>query len=184
MEDILDLYALPYDPKRPVICVDELPYQLLAEVNEPLAVQPGRPKREDYEYERKGHCSLFICFEPLPGQRRVSVRERRTSQDFAHEMQQLVARYPHAEVIRLVLDNLNTHTPAALYQPSPLRRLGGLPRSSSFITPLSMVPGSIWRRLSGPFLPDKRSKGASLTAPRSRLVSTPGKQRVTNKRPA
>ena len=115
MEDVLDLYAEAYDPKRPVVCFDELPYQLLAEVNEPLPVAPGKPKRQDYEYERKGHCSLFICFEPLTGQRRVSVRQRRTAQDFAHEMRQLAARYPDANTIRVV-DNLNTHTPAALYQ--------------------------------------------------------------------
>jgi len=126
MEDVLDLYAEAYDPKRPVVCFDELPYQFLGEVNAPLPAEPGKPKRQDYEYERKGHCSLFIGFEPLTGQRQVSVRERRTSQDFAKEMQQLVARYPEAEVIRVVLDNLNTHTPAALYQtfaPEEARRL-------------------------------------------------------------
>lgn len=116
MEDVLDLYAEAYNPKRPVVCFDELPYQLLAEVNAPLPAEPGKPKRQDYEYERKGHCSLFIGFEPATGQRFVSVRERRTAQDFAFEIQQLVARYPEAEVIRVVLDNLNTHTPAALYQ--------------------------------------------------------------------
>ncbi len=116
MEDILDLYAEAHDPKRPLVCFDELPYQLLAEVNEPLLAEPGKPKRQDYEYERKGHCSLFICFEPAVGHRRVTVSERRTSADFAREMQQLVGRYPNAEVIRVVLDNLNTHTPAALYQ--------------------------------------------------------------------
>jgi hypothetical protein len=114
MEDVLDLYAEAYDPKRPVVCFDELPVQLLAEVNAPLLAQPGQPKRQDYEYERKGHCSLFIAFEPLTGQRQVTVRERRTNADFAQQMQQLVARYPDAEVIRVVLDNLSTHTPAAL----------------------------------------------------------------------
>lgn len=126
MEDVLDLYAESYDPKRPVVCFDELPYQLLAEVNPPLPTEPGKPKRQDYEYERKGHCSLFISFEPATGQRFVSVRERRTAQDFAQEMRQLVARYPDAEVIRVVLDNLNTHSPAALYQtfsPEEARRL-------------------------------------------------------------
>lgn len=116
MEDVLDLYAEAYDLKRPVVCFDELPYQLLAEVNTPLSAEPGKPKRQDYEYERKGHCSLFIAFEPLTGQRQVTVRERRTNADFAQQMQQLVASYPEAEVIRVVLDNLSTHTPAALYQ--------------------------------------------------------------------
>ena len=116
---MLDLYAEAYDLKRPLVCFDELPYQLLAEVNAPLPTEPGKPKRQDYEYERKGHCSLFIAFEPLTGQRQVSVRQRRTAQDFACEIQQLVARYPNAEMIRVVLDNLNTHTPAALYQTFP-----------------------------------------------------------------
>ncbi len=119
MEDVLDLYAEAYDPRRPVVCFDELPVQLLAEVNEPLPAEPGKPKRRDYEYERKGHCSLFIAFEPLTGQRQVTVRERRTNADFAQQMQQLVASYPGAEVIRVVLDNLSTHTPAALYQTFP-----------------------------------------------------------------
>ena len=119
MEDVLDLYAEAYDPKRPVVCFDELPYQLLAEVNAPLPAKPGQSKRQDYEYERKGHCSLFISFEPAIGYRRVTVSERRTSADFAKEMQQLVARYPDANTIRVVLDNLNTHTPAALYQTFP-----------------------------------------------------------------
>lgn len=126
MEAVLDLYARAYDPKRPVVCFDELPCQLLAEVNAPLPAKPGQPKRQDYEYARKGHCSLFISFEPLQGQRYVSVRERRTAQDFAQEMQALVARYPEADTIRVVLDNLNTHTPAALYQifsPEEARRL-------------------------------------------------------------
>ncbi len=126
MEDVLDLYAEAYDPKRPVVCFDELPYQFLNEVNAPLPIKPGKPKRQDYEYQRKGHCSLFIAFEPLAGQRHVSVSERRTAQDFAKEIQQLVARYPDADTIRVVLDNLNTHTPAALYQtfaPEEARRL-------------------------------------------------------------
>jgi transposase len=116
MEDVLDLYGEAYDPKRPVVCFDELPYQLLADINAPLAAEPGKPKRQDYEYERQGHCSLFIGFEPAVGYRRVSVSERRTNADFAREMQQLVERYPDADTIRVVLDNLNTHTPAALYQ--------------------------------------------------------------------
>jgi transposase len=116
MEAVLDLYAEAYDPKRPVVCFDELPFQLLAEVSAPVPAHPGQPKRQEYEYERKGHCSLFIAFELLTGQRQVTARERRTNADFAHEMQHLVARYPDAEAIRVVLDNLNTHTPTALYQ--------------------------------------------------------------------
>lgn len=132
MEDVLDLYAEAYDPRRPVVCFDELPVQLLAEVNLPLSAGPGKPKRRDYEYQRKGHCSLFIAFEPLTGQRQVTVRERRTNADFAHEMQQLVARYPHADTIRVVLDNLNTHTPAALYQTFSVQEARRLTRTLEF----------------------------------------------------
>ncbi|CAA9388027.1 MAG: Mobile element protein [uncultured Chloroflexia bacterium] len=132
MEDVLDLYAEAYDPRRPVVCFDELPMQLLAEVTQPLAAEPGKPKRQDYEYKRKGHCSLFIAFEPLTGQRQVTVRERRTNADFAQQMQQLVASYPEAEVIRVVLDNLNTHTPAALYQTFPADEARRLTRKLGF----------------------------------------------------
>lgn len=127
MEDILDLYAEPDDPMRPVVCFDELPYQLLAEVAEPQRCAPSRPAREDYEYERRGTCNLFMSFQPLRGWRQVHVTQQRTSQDFAYQMQQLVdVQFPDAEIIRVVLDNLNTHTPAALYQtfaPEEARRL-------------------------------------------------------------
>ena len=132
MEDVLDLYAEAYDPRRPVVCFDELPYQLLAKVNAPLAAEPGKPKRQDYEYERKGHCSLFICFEPAVGYRQVTVSQRRASSDFAREMRQLVGRYPNADVIRVVLDNLNTHTPAALYQTFPAEEARRLTRKLEF----------------------------------------------------
>lgn len=127
MEDILDLYAQPYDPARPVICFDELPYQLLADVVEPHPCAPGRPARQDYEYERRGTCNLFMSFQPLQGWRQVHVTQQRTSQDFAYQMQQLVdVQFPNAAIIRVVLNNLNTHTPAALYQtfaPEEARRL-------------------------------------------------------------
>ncbi len=127
MEDVLDLYAQPYDPLRPVICFDELPYQLLRDVLAPQPCAPGRPAREDYAYAREGMCNLFMSFQPLQGWRHIDVTARRTSQDFAYQMQALVdVHFPDAEVIRVVLDNLNTHTPAALYQtfaPAEARRL-------------------------------------------------------------
>ncbi|OGF54384.1 MAG: transposase [Candidatus Fraserbacteria bacterium RBG_16_55_9] len=127
MEDVLDLYAQPYDPQRPLICFDERPCLLRGEVREPLPAQPGKPQRFDSEYTREGSCSLFMNFAPQSGWRQVEVQERRTSQDFAQWMQRLVdEQFPEAEVIRVVLDNLNTHTPAALYQtfaPEEARRL-------------------------------------------------------------
>jgi len=120
MEDILDLYAEPYDPHYPLVCFDESPYQLVSEVRQPLPVAPGHPVRYDYEYRREGTCNLFLFFEPLQGWRHVKVTDRRTAQDFAHCMQDLVdVHFPRADVISVVLDNLNTHTPVALYATFP-----------------------------------------------------------------
>jgi hypothetical protein len=127
MEDVLELYEQPYDAKRPVVCFDEKPVQLVAETRLPRPVLPGRPKRYDYEYERRGTANIFMAVEPLAGWRQVTVTERRTKLDFAAQMQQLVdGCYPEAERIRLVLDNLNTHKPASLYEafpPAEARRL-------------------------------------------------------------
>jgi transposase len=127
MEDVLAVYARPYDPKRPQVCFDEGGKQLIGDVRPPLPMRPGCPRREDYEYERNGTANLFMMFEPLAGVRRVEVTERRTNQDFARMIRRLVDEwYPQAEKIVLVLDNLSTHTPAALYEafePAEARRL-------------------------------------------------------------
>jgi len=120
MEDVLDLYGEPYDPNRPVVCFDETSTQLLADVRPPLPAQPGRPRRQDYEYRRGGTRNLFLFCEPLAGWRHVAITEHRTMQDFAHQMRWLVdVAYPHATVIRVVLDNLNTHRMASLYETFP-----------------------------------------------------------------
>ncbi len=120
MEDVLDLYAEPYDADRPVVCFDETSTQLLADVREPLPAQPGRPRRQDYEYRRGGTRNLFLTYEPLAGWRHLAITERRTMQDFAHQMQWLVdVAYPDAPVICVVLDNLNTHRMASLYETFP-----------------------------------------------------------------
>ncbi len=120
MEDVLDLYAEPYDPRRPVVCFDELPYQLIEEVRTPLPAAPGRPERVDYEYRRRGTCNLSLLFEPLAGWRHVEVTERRAAADFGQQRRALVdVHYPAAAVIAVVLDNLSTHSPAALYQTFP-----------------------------------------------------------------
>ncbi len=120
MEDLLDLYAEPYDPARPLVNFDEMSKQLVAETRVPLPMQPGSPERVDYEYERNGTANLFLFAQPLGGWRHVEVTDRRTKHDFARQMQALVDRhFPDAEVIRVVLDNLNTHTPAALYEAFP-----------------------------------------------------------------
>ena len=120
MEDVLDLYAEPYDPQRPVVCFDETSTQLLADVREPLPAKPGRPRREDYEYQRVGTRNLFLTCEPRRGWRYVVITRQRTMQDFAHRMRWLVDEaYPDVPVIRLVLDNLNTHRMASLYETYP-----------------------------------------------------------------
>jgi len=116
MEDLLDLYAEPYDPARPVICFDESPKQLIGEVREPIPPQPGAPARQDTEYKRNGVRNLMMICEPKRGWRNVLIMQRRTKIDFAHAMRHIVECYPDAEVIRVVLDNLNTHKTASLYE--------------------------------------------------------------------
>ena len=110
----------PHDPDRPVVCFDETSTQLLADVREPLPAQPGRPRRQDYEYRRAGTRNIFLTCEPRAGWRHVAVTERRTMRDFAHQMRWLVdVAYPDAPVVRVVLDNLNTHRMASLYETFP-----------------------------------------------------------------
>ncbi len=120
MEDVLAVYRRPYDPCRPQICMDELHKQLLGEVAPPLPLAAGAPRRSDYEYVRNGTANLFMLCEPLRGWRQVIVTARRTKIDWAHCVRELVdVYYPDAECIVLVLDNLNTHTPASLYEAFP-----------------------------------------------------------------
>lgn len=127
MEATLELYATPYDPQRPKVNFDEASKQLIKETRTPLPAQPGQPPRYDYEYERNGTRNLFLFVEPQAGWRHVAVTAQRTKLDFAQQMQWLVdERYPHAEVIELTLDNLNTHKPASLYEafaPAEARRI-------------------------------------------------------------
>jgi hypothetical protein len=127
MEDVLEVYARPYDPQRPVVCLDEATKQLVKETRTPIPATPGQPKRIDYEYERNGTANLFMVFEPLAGQRQVKVTERRTAKDFAEVIRELVdERYAKADKIVLVMDNLNTHKAASLYEafaPAEARRL-------------------------------------------------------------
>jgi len=120
MEDVLEVYRRPYDPQRPVVCMDEASKQLLEETREPLGPCPGRVKREDYEYSRQGVANLFLAFEPLAGWRHLEVTEQRRRQDWAQFIRGLVdRRYAQAERIVLVMDNLNTHSPASLYETFP-----------------------------------------------------------------
>ena len=127
MEDVLEVYKRPYDPHRPVVCLDETSKQLIGEVRTPVPVAPGQVAHYDCEYVRNGVANLFMLFEPLAGQRDVEVTERRTKEDYAQCLRKLSDEvYPEAEIIVLVQDNLNTHTPASLYEafePAEAKRL-------------------------------------------------------------
>ena len=127
MEDVLALYTQPEDPQRPLVCMDEVPKQLISDVRDPIPAQPGQPLRVDYEYQRHGVANLFMFFEPFSGQRHVKVTDTRTRLDWAEAMRELSDEiHPETEKIVVVLDNLNTHTPAAFYlafEPEEARRL-------------------------------------------------------------
>jgi len=129
MEDVLDVYQRPYDKNRPVVCMDEQPVQLLDEVREPLPARAGSVRKQDYEYQRKGTCSVFMFTEPLTGWRRVRATEQRTMIDWAHQIKHLCdVDFPDAETIVLVMDNLSTHKTGALYEafpPEEAHRLAG-----------------------------------------------------------
>ena len=116
MEDVLDVYCRPYDPRYPVVCLDESSKELHADVHAPLPMEPGKPERIDDHYRRQGTVNLFLACEPLRGWRQIKLTQRRTKVDWAHFVRELVeVHYPEAEKIVLVMDNLNTHRPASLY---------------------------------------------------------------------
>lgn len=116
MEQVLDAYEQPYDPRRPVICFDERPCQLLGDVLMPIPMKTGRIERQDYHYERNGTCAVLMAVEPLAGHRIVKVTERKTKKDYADFMKDTASHYPDADKIILVQDNLNTHNPSSFYE--------------------------------------------------------------------
>ena len=127
MEDVLEVYKRPYDPKRPQVCMDETSKQLLADTRDPIPAKPGSREKFDFDYKREGVANIFMFFEPLMGKRHVKVTERRTRKDWALAMRELSdVQYPDAEIIDIVMDNLNTHSPASFYEafdPEEARRL-------------------------------------------------------------
>ena len=165
MEDVLDLYAEPADPKRPLVCFDEMPYQMLSDVRPPEACAPGRAARQDYEYKREGTCNLFLHFAPHEGWRHVEVSQRRTALDLAHELRAMADVYfPEAEVIRLVWDNLNVHTLAVLYlafPPAEARRIAQkfelhyTPKHGSWLNMCEIEWSVLSRQCLGQRLPDR-----------------------------
>jgi hypothetical protein len=119
MENVLDLYQQPYDPKHPVICYDEKQFQKLSNVTDDIPMKPGSPRKQDSEYKREGTCCILIAFEPKTGKRMIQVKDRRTKKDYAYFMKDLVQDYPEAEYLKVVQDNLNTHTAASFYEALP-----------------------------------------------------------------
>ena len=146
MEDVLDLYAEAPDPKRPVVCFDESPTQLIGEVREPIPAAPGQPERYDCEYRRNGTANLFVFLDTHHSWRHVKVTDHRTARDFADCMRDLAdIHYPEADRIRVVMDNLSTHTAGALYEAFPAAEAHRVFFSGwSFITPPNTPVGSTW----------------------------------------
>ncbi len=116
MENVLDLYQQPYDPKHPVICYDEKQFQRLSNVTDDIPMKPGSPRKQDSEYKREGTCCILIAFEPKTGKRIIQVKDSRTKKDYAYFMRDLIHDYPDAEYVKLVQDNLNTHKAASFYE--------------------------------------------------------------------
>lgn len=174
MEDVLDVYVRPYDPRRPQVCLDETSTQLLADVRPPLPPIPGAPAREDYEYERRGTANLFLLCEPLRGWREVVVTARRTKVDWAHVVKDLVdVHYPAAEKVVLVLDNLNTHSPASLYEafaPAEAKRIADrlelhyTPKHGSWLNVAEIELGVLGRQCLDRRLPDQAALAGAVAA--------------------
>ena len=172
MEDILDLYAEPHDPKRPVVCFDESPIQLIGEVRVPIMQKPGKRYRYDSEYKRNGTANLFVMVDANRSWRKVKVTDRRANQDFAICMRDLVeVDYPDADKVRVVMDNLSTHTASAIYQTSqPTRRVGSCDAWSSTTHPVTPV-GSTWPRSRSASCADNVLTAGSIIATCSKLRS-------------
>ena len=165
MEDVLDLYAEPPDPKRPVVCFDESPTQLIGEVRQPIPAAPGRLERYDYEYRRNGTANLFIFLDAHCSWRKVKVTEQRTASDFAKCMRDLAEiHYPQADLIRVVLDNLSTHSPGALYETFPAPDAHRLLRRLEFHYTPSTPAGSTWSRSRSACCAASALRSASATA--------------------
>jgi len=174
MEDVLSVYRRPYDPDRPVICMDEMSRQLLKQVREPLETRPGAPYRYDHHYERNGTVNLFTFFEPLAAWRAVMVRERRTKTDWAECVRTVLdEHYPEAEKVILVMDNLNTHDLSSLYEafaPEEARRLAErleihyTPEHGSWLNMAEIEQSVMARQALGRRVPDREAMAQVTTA--------------------
>ena len=174
MEDVLDVYAAPLDPKRPLVCFDEHLVQLITEKRQPLPAKPGYPERYDYEYQRNGTRNLFMIFMPLLGRRHVRVTEQRTKSDFAHCMKYLVDDLlPEADKVVVVQDNLNTHSPVSLYEtfePAEAKRILDrlefhfTPKHGSWLNMAEIEIGVLCEQCLDDRIPDDETLGRGITA--------------------
>ena len=174
MEDVLDVYAAPLDPKRPLVCFDEHLVQLITEKRQPLPAKPGYPERYDYEYQRNGTRNLFMIFMPLLGRRHVRVTEQRTKSDFAHCMKYLVDDLlPEADKVVVVQDNLNTHSPVSLYEtfePAEAKRILDrlefhfTPKHGSWLNMAEIEIGVLCEQCLDDRIPDDETLGGELAA--------------------
>lgn len=174
MEDVLDVYDRPYDPLHPQVCFDEKSVQLIAETRQPLPARGGQPERFDYEYQRKGTANLLLFFQPLAGWRKVLITHRRTKIDFAECMRYLVDElFPQAESIVLVLDNLNTHTPASLYEafePAEAKRILDrlefhyTPKHGSWLNMVEIEIGVLNEQCLDRYIPDRDMLASEVAA--------------------
>jgi hypothetical protein len=184
MEDVLSVYTRPADPSRPLVCMDELPVQLIGEARTPLPAAPGQPARVDYEYVRNGVCALFVFYEPLVGQREVIISDRRTAVDWAQQIKHLVdVRHPTAEKIVLVLDQLNIHSPASLYEafpPAEAKRLADkleihyTPKHGSWLNMAEIELSVLSRQCLDRRIPDQATLRAEVLPWRDRRNATGG----------
>lgn len=154
MEDVLHLYQLPYDSKRPIVCFDELPVQLVDDLTQPLPMQAGNPNRQDYEYERCGTAVLFVAFEPLTGMRIVETSQHRTKADYCRFQQRVAALFPEVDRIVLIQDNLNTHNASSFYEHLPPNQAFTLaqrfefhytPKKASWLNIAELELSALWR---------------------------------------
>jgi len=174
MEDVLEVYKRLYDAKRPLICMDEMPKQLLSDSRDPLPVCSGKTAREDYEYKREGTADVFMLFEPLMGKRQIEITDQRRRVEWAEVMRKVSDElYPEAEQIVVVLDNLNTHTPAAFYlvfEPSEARRLTQrfefhfTPKHGSWLNMAEIELSALVRQCLDRRIPDKETMVAEVKA--------------------
>ena len=174
MENVLEVYQRPYDPRRPVVCMDETRKQLIRETRTPITAEPGRVMCYDYEYDRQGVANVFMFCEPLGGWRHASVTDRRTKVDWAEQIKDLVdVHYPQVDRITLVMDNLNTHVPASLYEafePQEARRLIErlemvyTPKHGSWLNIAEIVLNVLGRQCLGRRVPDKSTLSQEIAA--------------------